>query len=61
MLLMMIFEIGFIIATIRGFLIIKDKKNGKEINEYYMKKIFTIIALIFSILNIFLMINLNII
>ena len=61
MLLMMIFEIGFIIATIRGFLIIKDKKNGKEINEYYMKKILTIIALIFSILNIFLMINLNII
>lgn len=28
--LLMIFEIGFIIATIRGFLIIKDKKTEKK-------------------------------
>lgn len=28
--LLMIFEIGFIIATIRGFLIIKDKKMEKK-------------------------------
>lgn len=59
--LLIIFEIGLIIATIRGFLIIKDKKNGKEIKNYNFKKVFTIIALIFSIVNIFLMMNLNII
>lgn len=28
--LLMIFEIGFIITTIRGFLIIKDKKKWKR-------------------------------